>query len=106
DSASDEHVNEADDEVLYVLEGSGSATIGGEEVELSRGTAAFVAHGSSWRVNDADGLEVLSVLVRDPLPANGTTHAVVAVDGVESGTATAGRAFRLLATPELGCESV
>ena len=46
------------------------------------------------------------MLVRDPAPADGTTHAVVAVDSVESGAATAGRQFRLLATPELGCRSV
>jgi mannose-6-phosphate isomerase-like protein (cupin superfamily) len=106
DCASDEHANGVDDEVLYVLEGSGSATIGGEEVALSPGTAAFVARGSAWRIDDADGLEVLSVLVRDPLPADGATHAVVAVDAVEAGTATAGRVFRPLATPELGCRSV
>ena len=60
----------------------------------------------SGRIDDADGLEMLSVLVRDPLPADGSTHAVVAVDGVESGAATAGRQFRLLAAPELGCRSV
>jgi mannose-6-phosphate isomerase-like protein (cupin superfamily) len=106
DAASEEQVNEADDEVLYVLSGRGSATIGGDEVELSPGTAAYVAQGSAWRIDEAEGLEVLSVLVRDPLPADGSTHAVVAVDAVEAGTATAGRAFRLLATPELGCRSV
>lgn len=106
DGASDERANEADDEVLYVLEGSGSATIAGDPVALSPGTAAFVARGSAWRIDDADGLEVLSVLVRDPLPVDGSTHAVVTVDGVESGIATAGRQFRLLATPELGCRSV
>src|SRR5262249_55956757 len=38
-------------------------------------------------------------------PSDGKTHAVVAVDEVESGNATAGREFRLLATPELGCRS-
>src|SRR5207248_456211 len=43
-----------------------------------------------------DGLERLSVLVRDPLPANGARHAVVGVDEVEAGEATAGRMFRLL----------
>jgi mannose-6-phosphate isomerase-like protein (cupin superfamily) len=106
DGAADERANMADDEVLFVLEGSGSATIGGDPVALSPGTAAFVARGSAWRVDDAEGLEVLSVLVRDPLPVDGSTHAVVTVDGVESSTATAGRQFRLLATPELGCHSV
>jgi len=89
-----------------VLAGVGRATIGGEPAELSPGTAAFVAQGSSWRIDAADGLEVLSVLVRDPLPANGSTHAIVAVDGVPSGIATAGRHFRLLATPDVGCRSV
>jgi mannose-6-phosphate isomerase-like protein (cupin superfamily) len=106
DGASEEQSNEVDDEVLYVLAGAGRATIGGEPVDLSPGTAAFVAQGSSWRIDEATGLEVLSVLVRDPLPANGSTHAVVAVDAAASGQATAGRQFRLLATPELGCGSV
>ena len=86
----------ADDEVLYVLRGRGTATIGGEPARLARGTAVYVAAGSSWRVDEADGLELLSVLVRDPLPANGARHAVVGVDGVEAGEATAGRMFRLL----------
>src|SRR3989440_1735573 len=87
----------ADDEVLYVLRGRGTATIGGEPARLARGTAVYVAAGSSWRVDEADGLELLSVLVRDPPPAaNGARHAVVGVDEVEVGEATAGRMFRLL----------
>ena len=86
----------ADDEVLYVLRGRGTATICGEPARLARGTAVYVAAGSSWRVDEADGLELLSVLVRDPLPANGARHAVVGVDEVEVGEATAGRMFRLL----------
>src|SRR6185437_14075557 len=106
DAPSDVGANDADDEVLYVLAGSGSALIGGERASLLPGTAAFVARGTPWQIEAADGLEVLSVLIRDPLPADGSTHAVVAVDGVESGAATAGREFRLLATPELGCRSV
>ena len=106
DGASAERSSEADDEVLYVLSGSGQGTIAGEPAELSPGTAVFVASGSSWRIESADGLELLSVLVHNPLPADGSTHAVVTVDGVESGAATAGRQFRLLASPELGCRSV
>ena len=69
------------------------------------GTGVFVARGTAWRIDDAAGLDVLSVLVREPLPANGTTHALVSVEG-ERGGATAGREFRLLATPEVGCASV
>jgi mannose-6-phosphate isomerase-like protein (cupin superfamily) len=105
DGPSDERSNGADDEVLYVLGGTGRVTIGGEDAQLASGTAAFVAPGTTWKVDEADGLELLSVLVRNPLPSNGRTHAVVAVEAVEAGAATAGREFRLLATPELGCSS-
>jgi quercetin dioxygenase-like cupin family protein len=105
-AASERRANAAQDEVLYVLSGSGSATIGGDAVELAPGTAAYVARGTAWGVDGADRLEVLSVLVNDPLPANGATHAVVDADDAETGEATAGRAFHLLATPELGCSSV
>jgi len=105
DDGSDAVSNDADDEVLYVLAGTGSATIGGEPAELSPGTAAYVARGTEWRIDEGEGLELLSVLVREPLPA-GRTHAVVAVDAAEVSAATAGRQFRLLATPECGCASV
>jgi len=106
DGASAAHTNAADDEVLYVLAGRGVATVGGERAELSPGSAAWVARGASWRVEEAEGLEILSVLVHDPLPANGATHAVVGADDREEGEATAGRHFRLLATPDRGCASV
>jgi quercetin dioxygenase-like cupin family protein len=86
----------ADDEVLYVLAGRGSATVAGQPTELVPGTAVYVAAGSSWSVDNADALEVLSVLVRDPLPGNGVRYAVVGVEDVEADEATAGRMFRLL----------
>ena len=103
---SGEHVHNDQDEVLYVLAGTGRATVGGEPATLDEGTAVFVARGTTWRIDEADRLEILSVLVNDPLPADGTTHSVVAADDVDAGTATAGRMFRLLATPEIGCASV
>jgi mannose-6-phosphate isomerase-like protein (cupin superfamily) len=102
----DEHRNDVDDEVLYVLSGSGSVTFGGDRVRLAAGMAAYVALGTAWSVDEADGLEALSVLVRDPLPAAGATHAVVDLEEQEAGEATAGRQFRLLATPDAGCASV
>ena len=94
-------VDSDDDEVLYVLGGSGLAEIGGERAALEPGTAAYVRRGTTWRILEADDLEILSVLVREPLE-NGATHAVVGVDDAEEGTATAGRMFRLLAP----CSSV
>ena len=94
------------DEVLYVLSGSGYVTIAREQHSLSPGIAAYIAHGTDWRIGDADDLLVLSVLVTEPLPANGTTHAVVDLAAEETKGATAGRQFRLLATPAVGCASV
>jgi mannose-6-phosphate isomerase-like protein (cupin superfamily) len=91
------------DEVLYVLEGSAVATVGGETRELEPGGGVFVARGTPWRIESAAGLKLLSVLVAEPLPAS-ASHAVLA--GGERGTATAGREFTLLARPENGCESV
>src|SRR2546423_9863075 len=85
---SGERANPGDDEVLYALSGTGRATIGDEPAELRPGTAAYVARGTSWRVDAADDLRVLSVLVRDPLPAGAATHAVLDLPDVE----TAGRA--------------
>ena len=106
DAPTGPRTNGAEDEVLYVLGGSGSAVVGLDRVELAAGTAVYAAAGTAWSIEAADGLEVLSVLIRDPLPSDGTTHAVVAVDDAEEGEATAGRMFRLLSTPDRGCASV
>jgi len=101
-----ERVTPGDDEVLYVLSGTGRATIGGDAADLAAGTAAYVASGTPWHVDEANDLRLLSVLVRNPLPAGVTTHAVVDLAEVEVAGATAGRQFRLLATPAVGCASV
>jgi mannose-6-phosphate isomerase-like protein (cupin superfamily) len=103
DGEGDEHHDDERDEVLYVLEGSGVATVGGDELALEPGTGIFVARGTPWQVESADGLKLLSVLVDKPLPAS-ASHAVIASG--DRGTATAGREFTLLAHPENGCESV
>jgi len=91
------------DEVLYVLAGAGSVTVGSESHDVAEGEAMFVARGTAWSVDEADGLRILSVLVEDPLPAD-TTHAVIGTG--ERGVATAGREFDLFACPDNGCASV
>jgi mannose-6-phosphate isomerase-like protein (cupin superfamily) len=106
DDAASERANPVQDEVLYVLSGSGTAGILGDEFALEPGTAAYLARGTPLRITEANELELLSVLVNDPAPADGSTHSVVAVDEVETAEATAGRMFRLLATPEVGCATV
>ena len=66
DGGGDEHRDDERDEVLYVLEGSGVATVGGDELALEPGTGIFVARGTPWQVGSADGLKLLSVLVEVP----------------------------------------
>jgi len=103
DGAGGESRDDERDEVLYVLEGTAEATVVGETLELEPGTGVFVARGTPWQIESAEGLKLLSVLVEQPLPAS-ASHAVIASG--ERGTATAGREFTLLAQPENGCESV
>jgi mannose-6-phosphate isomerase-like protein (cupin superfamily) len=103
---SDERSDDQRDEVLYVLSGSGEVAIGGDRHSFATGTAAFVARGTGWRVEEADELALLSVLVEEPLPANGTSHAIVELATEQTQGATSGRQFRLLATPEIGCATV
>ena len=98
-----ERCDHARDEVLYVLEGTGGTTVGGETHDVEPGDAIFVARGTSWRIAEADGLRILSVLVEDPLPTD-ATHAVIGTG--ERGVATAGREFDLFACPDNGCPSV
>jgi mannose-6-phosphate isomerase-like protein (cupin superfamily) len=103
DGASEELRDDARDEVVYVLEGTATATVGGEAHALEPGTGVFVARGTRWRIEAAEGLLLLSTLVEDPLDAT-SSHAVVP-DG-KRGVATAGREFALLAQPDNGCASV
>ncbi len=103
EGGSEERRDDERDEVLYVLEGSADATVGGESHVLETGTGVFVARGTPWRIDSAAGLRLLSVLVEAPPPAT-TGHAVIA-EGAR-GAATAGREFTVLAHPENGCESV
>ena len=98
-----QRVDDERDEVLYVLEGTGRITVGGETHSLEPGTAVFVSRGTAWSAGEADSLLLLSVLVEDPLPAD-ATHAVIGTG--ERGVATAGREFDLFAHPDSGCASV
>jgi quercetin dioxygenase-like cupin family protein len=96
------HLADDADEVVYVVDGTGNLTVGGEQHELNAGVAVFVARGTPWSAaGDARGV---SVLVHRPEPAQG--HAVLDLTSVTKGSATAGREFVLGATPETGCASV
>jgi len=91
------------DEVLYVLDGAGTARIDGHEHRIAPATALFVARGTAWELDGE--ARAVSVLVHDAEPS-AVSHAVVDLEAVETGTATAGRQFLLGVTPEAGCASV
>ncbi|HEY0414856.1 MAG TPA: cupin domain-containing protein [Gaiellaceae bacterium] len=96
--------DEEADDVLFVLGGSGTVEVGGRHVQLAPGAAVYAAARTPWRVTEADSLEIISVRVPDPEP--GAPYATVPADDAPAGTATAGRSFRLLACPAVGCNSV
>jgi quercetin dioxygenase-like cupin family protein len=97
-----EHHETGADEVVYVLDGTSRMTVGDETHEVCPGFAIFVSNGTPWSAEgDARGV---SVLIHEPEPSAG--HAVLDLNAVETGTATAGRQFLLGATPEVGCASV
>jgi quercetin dioxygenase-like cupin family protein len=103
--ASAAHSDAASDEVLFVLAGEGRADVGGSKHDLHAGVAFYVPTGTAWEVEEAVELTILSVLIHDPEPGE-TTHVALDLAEREAGGATAGRQFRLLATPEVGCASV
>jgi uncharacterized cupin superfamily protein len=92
-----------EDEVLYILEGSATARIDERDYALGPGTAVFVARDTRWTLDGS--VRAVSVLVHDAEPSP-VSHAVIDVDAVEAGSATAGRQFLLGVTPQSGCASV
>jgi mannose-6-phosphate isomerase-like protein (cupin superfamily) len=107
DEPTGERREEAADEVLYVLAGAGEVVAGETSRRVRSGAAVFVAAACPWRVERVESapLRILSVLVRDPLPA-ARREAYVDADGASPFGATAGRDFRLALTPDHGCATV
>ena len=94
-----------DDEVLFVLEGTGTANVGDERFALRPGVGVFVPQDAEWSVDAEGELELVSVLVHDPEPAPGSGHAVD-LEGEGRHDATASRQFALGVRAESGCPSV
>jgi mannose-6-phosphate isomerase-like protein (cupin superfamily) len=94
------------DEVLFVLEGSGTATFGDGRVPLHAGVGMFVRHDTGWSVQADGTLELLSVLVHDPEPAPGPGYAAVDLARETRRNATAARQFVIGISADSGCPSV
>jgi mannose-6-phosphate isomerase-like protein (cupin superfamily) len=104
--SSRERLDEACDEVLFVLDGSATLVVGGAPARVRSGVGAYVSRGTRWRVETASPVEVLSVLVRDPEPVAPGTYATVDLESEGRQRATAARQFTLGVTPGCGCPSV
>jgi mannose-6-phosphate isomerase-like protein (cupin superfamily) len=95
-----------DDEVLYVLQGSGTVAVGAESLPLAPGTGVFLGAGTTWSVETGAGVELVSVVVHDPEISGAGRHSLVDLEAAGRRSATASRQFVLGVTPETGCPSV
>src|SRR4051812_41930178 len=86
-----ERVETDADETLYVLDGSATVTLAGDEHRVEAGTSVFVGRETPWTLDSDDGVEVLSVLVFDPEPVREGAHAVIDLAAEERLSATASR---------------
>jgi mannose-6-phosphate isomerase-like protein (cupin superfamily) len=94
------------DEVLYVLAGSGMIEVGASTVSLTPGLGIHLVRGTTWSVEAEAELELLSVLVHDPLPVAPGASGFVDLAAESRRSATASRQFVLGVSPETGCPSV
>jgi len=100
-----ERVEPDDDEVLYVLGGAGAIEVGASRIDAVPGVGVFVSRGTRWTVESEGGLELASVLVRDPEPSPAGAHAVD-LGAAGRADATAERQFTLGVWSATGCRSV
>ncbi len=94
------------DSLLYVVEGSGSLTLGSEHVDLSTGSAALVLAGETAMIAPGSAeLELLHAIVgpeADRHAPLGARQVVVDVEGASASQATGARSFRVLFGPRNG----
>jgi quercetin dioxygenase-like cupin family protein len=100
--------DDAHDELLYVVSGSGEIALGGQLHELTAGAACHVTSGDVFTVdnNGADDLVLVSVLVPPTERENELVQAreaVVRRDDRPEQRADAKRTYRVLFDAESGC---
>jgi mannose-6-phosphate isomerase-like protein (cupin superfamily) len=96
-------------ELLYVVSGTGELEVEGERDALEPGTAAFVAPGESWSLQNPGSGELLLVAVSATadLPVDEARRKrIVRFDDQPEHTASVERTFRLLINEDAGCLDV
>jgi len=96
-------------ELLYVVSGSGELELDGERHALEPGTAAFVAPGETWSIDNAGPSELLLVAVSataDLAVDDGRRKRTIRFDDQAEHTASVERTFRYLVNEDAGCMDV
>jgi mannose-6-phosphate isomerase-like protein (cupin superfamily) len=96
-------------ELLYVVSGSGELELDGEMHALEPGTAAFVAPGETWSIDNAGPSELLLVAVSataDLAVDDGRRKRTIRFDDQAEHTASVERTFRYLVNEDAGCMDV
>ena len=104
-----ERSSEVREEVLYVVAGSGTLELDGKRHQLEPETAAFVAAGEAYVVENPGANELLVVSVSVPESADGTPAKrkdTVRFEDQPELAASAERTFRYLVNEEAGCRDV
>jgi mannose-6-phosphate isomerase-like protein (cupin superfamily) len=95
---------EGKQEVLFVVSGSGTLHLGGEEHRLEPWTAAFVAPGERYRIETSEEMLVVSVAAPPSELGVGTGRRVtVRYDEQPVLPASPNREFRYLVNQDAGC---
>jgi quercetin dioxygenase-like cupin family protein len=97
-----------DEEVLFVLNGSGTLELNGANHELEPESGAYLAPGEEYRVENTgtQRLTLISVQIPDPEPGATDNRAVVRrLSDQQAQAATTDREFRIVADPTTGLGS-
>ena len=99
----------ADEEVLFVLDGTGSLELDGAEHELAPESGAYLAPGEEYRLKNTaqQPLTLISVRIPDPDSETSTQPRKVVrrLADQEAQAATTDREFRIVADPSTGLRS-
>jgi mannose-6-phosphate isomerase-like protein (cupin superfamily) len=110
--------NPVAEEVLYVVRGSGACFVNGFRYELSSGTACYIPPGSHCQIENDTKSELEIVSVRCPeddsevvtetaeRPEGITKPILTLQESARKSTPVGDRAFKLLASSDLGAERV
>jgi mannose-6-phosphate isomerase-like protein (cupin superfamily) len=96
-------------ELLYVVAGSGTLELDGERHDIAPGTAAFVAPGETWAIDNGGSEELLLLDVTasaDQAVDHSRRRKLIRFDDQPEHTASVERTFRYLVNEDAGCLDV